>query len=352
MSTPTQVVIPKDAWMLVTGANGYVGSTVVNTLLELGYKVRGTVRAPKPWLDELFASKYGDGRYESVVVPRLDDVDELEKAFQGVEGVAHVASEIPMNPKPNEVIPVVVSATLRVLEAAGRVKTVKRVVLTSSSSACYTTRSNVEGTVIDENSWNDAAIAAAWDEKTPQAQRPVAVYAASKTEGERAAWKWMAEHSPSFKFNTVVTGTNFGTILHPQIHGSSMGQTANLLDGDPAIFNLPALWCVNVMDTAKLHVIGLLDPNVQSQRLFGFAQPFVWDDVLTILQRLRPYNDKIPGPLGHTRDLSEVVPASRAEELLKAFFGKGWTSLEESLADGIVGRWEDLGSYPGLYYQH
>ncbi|KAB8258829.1 putative aldehyde reductase [Aspergillus pseudonomiae] len=338
MSTPTQVVIPKDAWMLVTGANGYIGSTVVNTLLELGYKVRGTVRAPKPWLDEFFVSKYGNGRYESVVVPRLDDVGELEKAFQGIEGVAHVASDLAMNPKPNEVIPGVVSATIGILEAARRVKSVKRVVLTSSSLACYTTQPDVEGIVIDEGSWNDAAIAAAWDEKTPQAQKPIAVYAASKTEGERAAWKWMAEHNPSFKFNTIVTSANFGTILHPQIHGSSMGQTAKLLEGDPTILHLPPVWFIDVIDTAKLHAIGLLDPNVQSQRLFGFAQPFAWDDIIAILRRLRPDNDKIPDPLDHTRDLSKIVPASRAEELLKAFFGKGWTYLEESLAEGIVGK--------------
>ncbi|GAB1198518.1 hypothetical protein APSETT444_007841 [Aspergillus pseudonomiae] len=309
MSTPTQVVIPKDAWMLVTGANGYIGSTVVNTLLELGYKVRGTVRAPKPWLDEFFVSKYGNGRYESVVVPRLDDVGELEKAFQGIEGVAHVASDLAMNPKPNEVIPGVVSATVGILEAARRVKTVKRVVLTSSSLACYTTQPDVEGIVIDEGSWNDAAIAAAWDEKTPQAQKPIAVYAASKTEGERAAWKWMAEHNPSFTFNTIVTSAN----NH-------------------------AVWFVDVIDTARLHAIGLLDPNVQSQRLFGFAQPFAWNDIIAILRKLRPDNDKIPDPLDHTRDLSKIVPASRAEDLLKAFFGKGWTCLEESLAEGIVGK--------------
>lgn len=83
---------PGNALILVTGANGYIGSTVVDVLLEEGYNVRGTVRSAKPWLDQLFTQKYGPNRYETVVVPDLGVQADLEKVVQGVWGVIHVVS--------------------------------------------------------------------------------------------------------------------------------------------------------------------------------------------------------------------------------------------------------------------
>jgi nucleoside-diphosphate-sugar epimerase len=76
--------------VLVTGANGYIGSHVINSLLSLGYKVRGTVRAEKPWLDQFFKTKYDEDKYESVVVPRLEEDRALDSFMEGVCGIVHV----------------------------------------------------------------------------------------------------------------------------------------------------------------------------------------------------------------------------------------------------------------------
>ena len=45
---------------------------------------------------------------------------------------------------------------------------------------------------------------AAYDESTPAEAKRFVVYVASKTEGERAAWKWVEKRKPSFVFNAVV----------------------------------------------------------------------------------------------------------------------------------------------------
>lgn len=94
---------------------------------------------------------------------------------------------------------------------------------------------------------------------------------------------------------------------------------------------------VNVEDVARIHAIALLDPEVKSERLFAFASPFQWTEIVRLMRKYRPDNEKIPSPPeneGH--DLSVVPPAKRAEELLKEWFGQpGWVSLEQSIKDGL-----------------
>lgn len=93
MSTTTILkpsVIQPNERILITGANGFIGSHVTSLFLSLGYLVRGTIRVEKPWLDQFFESKYGPGKYESVIVPELNSKDDLARVMTGVSGVVHV----------------------------------------------------------------------------------------------------------------------------------------------------------------------------------------------------------------------------------------------------------------------
>lgn len=85
-----------------------------------------------------------------------------------------------------------------------------------------------------------------------------------------------------------------------------------------------------------MHVVGLLHPEVKSERLFSFASTFTWNEFVSILRKLRPGNAVIPNPPDNElRDLSDIVPARRAEDLIKSFFGQFWIGLEESIRAGI-----------------
>lgn len=74
----------------------------------------------------------------------------------------------------------------------------------------------------------------------------------------------------------------------------------------------------------------MLDPTVDNQRLFGYAEPYTWNELLAIFRRLYPdrkFMDDLPDQ-GH--DLSTVANES-ATEVLKKFDKAGFTPLEETV---------------------
>ncbi|KAJ5362116.1 hypothetical protein N7541_002960 [Penicillium brevicompactum] len=314
--------LPHGSKILVTGANGYIASHVVDQMLALGYVVRGTVRSQKPWLNEYFDKKYGADAFETFIVSSFDDTSAVEEALDGVDGVIHLVSDLSFGSDPKAVIPWVVQATLNILEVASRKTSIKRVVLTSSSSATYPLTPEPNGRKLDAE------------------ERGVAVYAASKTEGERQSWKWIKDHRPQFEFNTVLPCFVVGKILHPEIPGSTMGSVRKLLQGDDTAFSrFPEQWYVDVEDTAKLCAIALLDETVNSERIFAFGEQTNWTDTVSMLRELRPNNRAIPDPPeNEMRDRTEVVPRTRAQDLIRRFYGStGFTPVKKSLAKGIEG---------------
>ncbi|EXJ63811.1 hypothetical protein A1O7_00146 [Cladophialophora yegresii CBS 114405] len=338
--SPAERRLAKGEWVLVTGANGYIATHVVDVLLEEGYNVRGTVRAAKPWLNKFFDEKYGAGRFETQTVAALNEEGAFNEAIKGVGGVVHVATDTSMNPDPDAVISGVVAGTINLLEAAAGESSVKSVVLTSSSTAALIPEPNKE-IVIDENTWNDSVVEAVHTRQAPPEFMPFMVYAASKTEQERAFFKWAKENKPGFAVNSVLPDMNIGKVLMPEGSTSTMGWVRGLLRGDGHMIKLtPPQYFIDVHDDARVHVAALLDPTVQNERLFAFAQVFNWTDIIGILTKLRPDNSQIPKPpVDEGHDITHVKGRKRAEELIKSFFGvAGWTGLEESVAAGI----EDL----------
>lgn len=88
--------VPKGSTVLVTGANGLLGSHTADQFLEHGYKVRGTVRDAEKnaWLQALFDNKYGKGSFELFEVPDLT----VDGAFhEAVKGLANTGDHTRWN---------------------------------------------------------------------------------------------------------------------------------------------------------------------------------------------------------------------------------------------------------------
>lgn len=83
-STPT-TALPQGETVLFTGVNGYIASHVANQLLELGYRVRGTVRSMEKnkWVQERFDRIYGRDKFELFHVPDLSVAGAFDQAAKG-----------------------------------------------------------------------------------------------------------------------------------------------------------------------------------------------------------------------------------------------------------------------------
>ncbi|KAJ5143328.1 uncharacterized protein N7515_002115 [Penicillium bovifimosum] len=332
MTQAQNYIIHPGSKVLVTGANGYIASHIIKVLLDLGYLVRGTVRTPMPWLTEYFQKEYGAGRFELVLVPDFQQPDAFKQSVKGVSGVIHVAQGLPSSTASETVesaTAYTVKGVVNLLTAASEEHMIKRVVLTSSIVAAG--YPSAKGFKLDVDSW---------DRSLEEAQKDgssVPIYRACKIEGERQAWKWVEKNQPQFELNTVLPWLTLGKVLHPNIGGSTMGYVSGFLKGNTTPFKfLPLPWFVDVEDTARLHAIALFSPKVRSERIFAAARPVTWGEVIGIIRRLQPGNSRIPVPPSQEEPtLGDVVPAERAEQLLREYFGQGgWTSLEDSLEGG------------------
>jgi len=181
--------IPEGSLVLVTGANGFIASHIVEELLSAGYTVRGTVRSPAKLarLQARWDQKYGVGKFKAATVEDISKEGAFDEAVKGVSGIAHVASILSFSSKPEEVVDPTVNATLSLLRSAAAEPSVKSVVLTSSSSAAIWPKTNVEFD-IGEDSWNEESVKNAYNMPDDNPFKAWHVYGASKTLGEKAAW--------------------------------------------------------------------------------------------------------------------------------------------------------------------
>ncbi|RDW57271.1 hypothetical protein BP5796_12721 [Coleophoma crateriformis] len=331
--------IPKGSWILITGVNGFVAAHLAKQLLQRGYKIRGTVRdlEKSSWLiNDVFQSSADDGNFELVQVPDLGAEGAFDDAVKGMSAAAHVASIGTFDADPYKVIPQTVMGAISILQAALREPMMKAFVYTSSIVATTLVIPDIH-TRVERDTWNEDAINMAWAPPPYEPARGPVVYAASKTEAEKAVWKFAEEKNPHFSINSICPATIIGEPLGKKHVETPYAFLKLLYDGntDFLIAN-PEIIHIDVKDVGLLHVAALLDPELQDARLPAWAEYCNWNDVLAIMRRLYPqrkFIDDLPPstPITITTDCSQPLA------LLKKWGNQdGWTSLEESVADNMT----------------
>ncbi|KAI0167769.1 hypothetical protein BJ166DRAFT_577348 [Pestalotiopsis sp. NC0098] len=327
--------------VLVTGANGFIGSHVADELLERGYNVRGSVRDTRKqaWLQEHFESKYGPGRFELECLPEMTERDAFDAGMKGVDGVVHVASPTTWSADTDLVIKTAVSGALNALKAANEEPSVKRFVLTSSSVAATFPSTDQPGVILGPESWNEEAVDLAANGPSNPVQQSWAAYAASKTLAEKAVWEFSRTNvcRSDLVVNTVLPSTNFGESLDPVYQGrpSTSSFVQSLWNGTHAgrLSHISPQYFIDVRDTARLHVAGLVLPGVERERIYAWAEPWNFDQVLQILRKQHPQKEFTTTASFQGGWDSSIVakPRERALELLRRLGSDDFTSLEESV---------------------
>jgi nucleoside-diphosphate-sugar epimerase len=326
--------IPPGGLVLVTGANGFIGSYIVKGLLRHGYAVRGTVRSEDKaaWIKEAMAESNPSAAFETVLVPDSTAPGAWKQAVKGVDGVVHVAADMSFSCDPNIAITPMINSVRSLLETAAEEPSIKRFVMTSSNRAVFPQLVG-EAVTVDSTMWNEESIQKAWAPPPYEADRTWDVYSALKTQTEQEIWKFSRDMKPGFVVNSVLPCFTIGPILHPKQPGSTAKLVMDFWK-DPGCFaplqGFGASFYIDSEDTADLHIAALTQEDVKNERLMGFAGPFnfnSWVEVFRQLDPLRPWPADDPAQ-GH--DLSKI-DCTRELELLKRLGKTGWTSFYDSV---------------------
>jgi nucleoside-diphosphate-sugar epimerase len=268
--------------VVVTGGSGYVGTHVIEQLLDQGYTVVATVRS-----DEA-ASRVRDALAErtidrlTFVFAELTADEGWDEAMSGATYVVHTASPFPPAQPENadELIIPARDGALRVLAAAERAG-VRRVVLTSSFAAVGYSRNNLE-VPFTESDWTDAS-------------GPHTPYVKSKTIAERAAWDYVANPDVALELSVINPVAIIGPV-HGRDFASSIGMvlmlTTGMMPGNPKL----SFGIVDVRDVADLHIRAMTNPKAAGERFLAVSKSPVWvHDMAKSLRRLTPeFATKVP----------------------------------------------------------
>ncbi|GMH13486.1 hypothetical protein Nepgr_015327 [Nepenthes gracilis] len=229
----------------VTGASGFLASWLVKRLLLAGYFVVGTVRDPgdEKKVAHLWRLK---GATERLKLLKADLTKEgsFDDAIMGCDGVFHTASPVVgvLNDPKVEILEPAVKGTLNVLRSCKKNPSLRRVVLTSSSSTVRIREDFDPKVPLDESSWSSMELC----------ERFKVWYALSKIQAERAAWAFCKENN--IYLVTVLPSFIVGPSLPPTLC-STASDVLGLLKGENAKFQFHGrMGYVHIDDVALCHI--------------------------------------------------------------------------------------------------
>ncbi|KAG6709050.1 tetraketide alpha-pyrone reductase 1 [Carya illinoinensis] len=230
----------------VTGASGFLASWLIKRLLLSGYHVIGTVRDPGNEKKSAHLLRL-EGARERLRLVKADLMEEgsFDDAIMGCHGVFHIASPVmksSSDPKA-EILEPAIQGTLNVLRSCKKNPSLRRVVLTSSSSTARARDDFDPNIPLDETSWSSVELC----------ERLQIWYALSKTLAERAAWDFCNQNG--IDLVTVLPAFVIGPSLPPELC-STASDVVGLLKGETEKFQWHGrMGYVHIDDVALCHIL-------------------------------------------------------------------------------------------------
>jgi len=297
--------------LLVTGATGFLGSTLVPMLREEGHDVRVLVRSGLPFPDA------------EVVKGDVRDPDSVRRALAGVEGLYHLAGLVSRDPADaRKMYDLHVEGTRNLLTGAAHAG-LRRIVLASSSGTIGVSR--VRRVATEEDDYPIEAVGN-WP------------YYLSKIYEEKIAIEFSRRGLPLVILNPSL-------LLGPgDARMSSTQDIFRFLMGRIPVMPRGGISFVDVRDAAKAFVAALTRGNVGERHLLGAAN-WEFTEFFARLGRIAhrpPPLLRMPSPLkivaahwmerwARDRGREPDLPASDVE------MGECWFFIDSSKSERVLG---------------
>ncbi|KAG0650475.1 Ketoreductase [Hyphodiscus hymeniophilus] len=329
--------------VLLTGANGFVGSHVLEQLLSRGFSVRAVIRSQSKAAQVLADFPTAGSALDFGIVPDITTpgaFDEVVKSTPPFDTVIHTASPFLYR---------VISSNLEFLEPAvkgtseilksikAHAPTVKRVVLTSSCAAVVDFAANPTASpqkIYTEEDWSPLT----WDDALVGNQN--AGYQASKKFAEKAAWDFVEKEKPNFDLVTLTPPMIYGPLRH------SITSVKQLNESNARIYNLfvnsskdaelphdgmPVY--TDVRDIAEAHIRAATIPEASGHRFVICEGQVSSQEISNLLRKNIPELEArtplgIPG--GNKLDVNQYNCSSK---LAQKLLGLTFRSKEETFVD-------------------
>jgi nucleoside-diphosphate-sugar epimerase len=284
--------------VLLTGANGFLGSHILSELLNNGFFVRSVVRSQAK-ADQIvrdfpsFKSKMDFGIVPDMTVPGA--FNEVVKSTPPFDAILHQASPFFFASIGNnaEFLDPAVKGTTEILKAVkAHAPEVKRVIYTSSCAAVLNFSAPVATSpqkVYTEDDWYPITYDEALEGNKADA------YRASKKFAELAAWNFVKEEKPNFDLVSLNPPMIYGPLRHTvsnvkDINESNARIYSNFVNSSkdaPLPPNGVHIY-VDVRDLAVAHVKAVTIPEAGGQRIIVSSKSISSQDISDILRKNFP----------------------------------------------------------------
>jgi nucleoside-diphosphate-sugar epimerase len=331
---------------LLTGANGFLGTYIVDELLDAGYFVRCAVRSQAKADQIIHDFPKQTSQLDFAIVPDMTIPGAFDKAVQSTPPfttVVHQASPFffaSITHNSDFLDPAIKGTTSLLHSVKTHAPSIKRVIYTSSCAAIIDRDAPVVQTpkkVYTEADWNPMCYEDAIKGNKGDA------YRASKKFAEQAAWKFVEEEKPSFDLVAINPPMIFGPFLPKTAERMTI---KDLNESNARIYNgylksskdgeLPhnALTVyVDVRDMATAHRLAIEKPDAGGKRFIVSAREISAQKICDLLRSSFPELEERT-PLGKpgTSDIPEGAYGVSNEKAV-SILGLQYRSDEECFVE-------------------